>query len=122
MAPYQLRLSKPSAQPSPSADLWSLQTWLTIALLAGFSALTTYLTRRAGAAEPEWSRLVYLFGSVEALVFAAVGAALGTQISIAQVRAAQAHLYLVSGQLLERTFGKDITTRTYDTVKKCAVA
>jgi len=24
--------------------------------------------------------------------------------------------------LLERTFGKDITTRTLDTVKKCAVA
>jgi hypothetical protein len=24
--------------------------------------------------------------------------------------------------LLERTFGKDITTRTFDTVKKCAVA
>jgi hypothetical protein len=47
------------------------------------------MVAHATDADPQWSHLVYLYGSVEALVFAAVGAMFGTTVQRARVEKAE---------------------------------
>jgi hypothetical protein len=80
----------PSAGREPAAFRWSSPTlWIGVAILAGLAALLVYMLNQLGSAEPRWSRLVYLFGSVEAIAFAAVGAFFGTQVQRERVADAE---------------------------------
>jgi hypothetical protein len=67
-----------------------------VVLLLGFAALLLYLVGEASSAtDATWSRYVYLFGALEALVFTAVGWLFGREVNRqavqhAEKRAAQA--------------------------------
>jgi hypothetical protein len=54
---------------------------LAIAVVIGYGVFTWWLIREAGKSEVYWSRLVFLFQGVEALVFAAAGLVFGTSIN-----------------------------------------
>lgn len=49
-------------------------------LLAGFAGLFVYMVVVASTTSPQWTRLIYLFGSAEAIVFAVVGWTFGAEV------------------------------------------
>ncbi len=51
-----------------------------LVVLVAFAALVAYLTRQVGAPETTWTRLAWLFSSVEAIAFGAAGALFGSSI------------------------------------------
>lgn len=59
-----------------------------VIVMAAFVAFFVYLVQNVGAIEPTWSRLVCLYGGVEAIVFAAVGWLFGREVH--RVQAARA--------------------------------
>ncbi len=46
---------------------------VTVALLVAGGVLIMFMLGKVSASEGEWARYVYLYGGVEAIVFAAVG-------------------------------------------------
>lgn len=64
-------------------------TAVAVVIILAFIALIVLMIRRIEVSDQEWTRLVYLFGSVEAIVFAAAGALFGTQVQRAQTQEAQ---------------------------------
>ncbi|SDE85000.1 hypothetical protein SAMN05421636_10840 [Pricia antarctica] len=54
---------------------------IAIGVLIAYGFFIHFLTGRAGAEEPEWSRLIYLFSGVEAIVFAAAGFLFGREVN-----------------------------------------
>ncbi|HVE91853.1 MAG TPA: hypothetical protein VNE62_06100 [Actinomycetota bacterium] len=52
-----------------------------LAILVGFAALMRYMLQRTGLPDPEWSRSIYLYGTAEAVVFAAAGALFGREVN-----------------------------------------
>lgn len=73
-----------------------------IALLLGFAGLVAYLIGKAGtAADGTWSRYVYLFGAVEALVFTAVGWLFGREVNRQAVQSAEARADLATDKAEE---------------------
>lgn len=52
-----------------------------------FVGLSVYPLRHASDEETEWSGLVYVYGGMEALVFAAAGALFGSRAERSNVRA-----------------------------------
>jgi hypothetical protein len=60
-----------------------------LAVLVGFGALTVFMTSQVNNSEPTWARLVYVFGSVEAVAFAAAGALFGAQVQRGQTQRAE---------------------------------
>jgi hypothetical protein len=58
---------------------------LSILIVAGYGVFTWWMIRQAGQSEVNWSRLVYLYQGVEAIVFAAAGVIFGTSIHRAQL-------------------------------------
>lgn len=63
--------------------------WVSVLVLFSFGIFTLYLIGQADAAELKWTRLVYLYGGVEAIVFAAVGAVFGTSVQRRNVEASE---------------------------------
>ena len=62
-----------------------------VVVLLGCAALMIYLVGRAGRADFEtWSRYLYLFGAVQALVFTALGWLFGREVNLRAVRNAEA--------------------------------
>ncbi len=75
-----------------------------IVLLLGFAALLIYLVGKAGtAADGTWSRYVYLFGAVEALVFTAVGWLFGREVNRQAVQSAEARADQATSRTEEAT-------------------
>lgn len=69
---------------------WStLSRILAIAVVISYGVFTWWMIHETKEPEVDWSRLVYVFQGVEALVFAAAGLAFGTSIHRAQINTAQ---------------------------------
>ncbi|SHJ79395.1 hypothetical protein [Pseudozobellia thermophila] len=68
----------------------SLQYIIAVALLVGYGFFIYYLVGRVDSGDPAWSRLIYLFSGVEAIVFAAVGFLFGKEVN--RRRAEQAEI------------------------------
>jgi hypothetical protein len=68
----------------PVAPQSSSQPWYILAVaflvLIGFGVFVWHLTTRSGAQEVTWTRLAWLFSSVEAVAFGAAGALFGAGI------------------------------------------
>jgi hypothetical protein len=82
------------SSPPKAAATWSSLTGVAaIVVLLAFGVLVVFMlgkTASADTPDSDWSRLTYIFGSVEAIVFAAAGAIFGTTVQRSQtVRAEQ---------------------------------
>lgn len=73
-----------------------------VAILA-YGAMIVFLVTAADSQEVVWSRLIYVFSSVQALAFAAAGTLWGTTISQARVEKAEAQ---ASESAVDATNGK----------------
>ena len=54
-----------------------------------FGAISVYLIRHVSDPDPQWSRLVYIYAGLEALVFAAAGALFGSRVQRSNALAAE---------------------------------
>ncbi len=54
---------------------------IAIGVLIAYGFFIHFLVGRADAKEPDWSRLIYLFSGVEAIVFAAAGFLFGKEVN-----------------------------------------
>ena len=87
-------MSDERQQPSTGEDskqrLPAPAVWTAIALLIAFGGLVVWMiTNASSASELIWQRQAYIYGSVEAVVFAAAGALFGTQVKREQVAKAE---------------------------------
>jgi hypothetical protein len=79
----------PPTTPTPSR-LAGPALWIAGLILVGWCVFTVYLVRTSsGLDEIQWTRLTWLFSSVEAVVFAAAGALFGTSIQRQRTEAAE---------------------------------
>lgn len=76
--------------PAPSAAVWSWQFWVVVGLLVAFGALALVMLLSADSSDAIWQRRIYVYGSVEAVVFAAVGWLFGREVSRAEVNTVKA--------------------------------
>ena len=60
-----------------------------LVLLTAFAVLAVWMMASADVEETTWARRVYVFGAVEAIVFAAVGWLFGREVHRGQAEAAQ---------------------------------
>lgn len=74
---------KPTWNKDPLAGI------IAVILLAAFAGLILYFLKHLDMAEPKWSRATYLFGSVEAIVFAAIGWLFGKEVHREQAQQAE---------------------------------
>jgi len=63
-----------------AAGLSRTVIWAALAILAAFAGLVAYMLISASASEQVWQRQMYVFASVEAIVFAAAGALFGVEV------------------------------------------
>jgi hypothetical protein len=68
---------------------WQLQTVFAVVLLMLFTLLVIVMLVARKDPDSQWKNLVYVFGSVEALVFTAVGWVFGREVHREQVKAAE---------------------------------
>lgn len=61
-----------------------------IAVLLSFSCFVVFMLTQVGAAELRWTRLAWVFASVEAIAFGAAGALFGSSIQRARAENAEA--------------------------------
>jgi hypothetical protein len=67
-------------------------------VLAGFAGLVIFMTSQAEAASEAWTRLAFVYTSVEAIVFAAAGAVFGTRVQRAQTEEARSRADRAQGR------------------------
>jgi hypothetical protein len=67
----------------------TLKAVVTIALLVVAGVFVTFLLRQLGASETEWSRAVFVWSGVEAVLFAAVGWFFGKEVNRERAEAAE---------------------------------
>ena len=63
---------------------------MTFLVLVGFATLVWYMVTQRNVAETTWSRLAWLFASVEAIAFGAAGALFGSSIQRQRAEKAEA--------------------------------
>jgi uncharacterized membrane protein YsdA (DUF1294 family) len=73
---------------SSTTRLSGIGLWVAIAVLVGFGVFVAFMIGKSSANETTWTRLAWLFASVEAIAFGAAGALFGS--SIQRERAEQA--------------------------------
>lgn len=61
--------------------------WGAVIVLLAFGGLVVWMLGQRSTNDIAWSRLTYVYGSVEAIVFAAAGALFGTQVQRQSVKA-----------------------------------
>ncbi len=72
----------PGSMEKKNMNGFGLITYLiAIGVLIAYGFFIHFLTGEAKAEEPEWSRLIYLFSGVEAIVFAAAGFLFGKEVN-----------------------------------------
>jgi hypothetical protein len=82
---------QPQGDAASPALAWASPAAITgILVLVAFGAMVIYMVGHLSDDERSWSRLVYVYGSVEAIVFAAAGALFGTQVQRSQTQRAEA--------------------------------
>jgi len=99
---------------SSTLTLQSPAFWVGLLVLIGFAGLVAWTLGVRG--DTNWDRVVYIFGSVEAIAFAAAGAIFGTQVQRQQVQAAQAQASA------ERTRANEAQSTVQQHVAKAAQA
>jgi hypothetical protein len=68
-------------QPDSGSELpWRWQFWVAAMLIATFAVLTVFMLSWANASDAVWKNRVFVFSSVEAIVFTAVGWIFGREI------------------------------------------
>jgi hypothetical protein len=95
----QSKSDQPSAGPSKSATpgntsstsskLTGTALWTAIFAIAVWIGFSIFLIAKAGTNETEWTRIVWVFGSIQAVAFAAAGALFGTSVQQQNVNNAQ---------------------------------
>jgi hypothetical protein len=81
---------QPATGKSNESLKWSSPTVVLGGLvLGGFAALVIFMISQAEASSEGWTRLAYVYVSVEAIVFAAAGAIFGTRVQRAQTEEAR---------------------------------
>jgi hypothetical protein len=60
--------------------------WAAFVVLVAFSVLLVYMFHHVSTDDKSWSRYSYLYGSVQAIAFAAAGALFGTQVQRQQTK------------------------------------
>lgn len=73
----------PKENPSPPTDNIRIYgPWVFAAIiLIGYALFVNYLVGKTNAENDEWIKLTYIFGSVEAIVFTAVGFIFGREVN-----------------------------------------
>jgi hypothetical protein len=79
-----------SGDGSPAAQkLTGAALWVAIFAIAVWVGFSIFLIARAGTNETEWTRIAWVFGSIQAIAFAAAGALFGTAVQQQNVSNAQ---------------------------------
>jgi hypothetical protein len=86
-APHEASGNPPVPSGAPAVVLGRLEKAIAVVLIALFVVFIVVLIILR--ASPHWDRLIFLFGGLEALVFAAAGALFGTGVQRAQTMQAQ---------------------------------
>ena len=106
--------SNGSGEPGGSTISWgSPVLWIGILIIFGLGAFIVFLIHDASSTEPTWSRLVFIYGGIEALAFAAVGALFGTRVQRGQVLDARKQ----AEQSSERANRNESDARAFQAVK-----
>jgi hypothetical protein len=74
---------------STSPKLSGAALWVAIFAMATWIAFSIVLIAKANVSETEWTRLAWVFGSIQAIAFAATGALFGTAVQQQNVNTAQ---------------------------------
>ena len=74
---------------SGSPKLSGAALWTAILAVAAWVGFSIFLIARAGTNETEWARIAWVFGSIQAVAFAAAGALFGTAVQQQNVSNAQ---------------------------------
>jgi hypothetical protein len=74
---------------SASPKLTGAALWTAILAVAVWVGFSIFLSARAGTNETEWNRIAWVFGSIQAVAFAAAGALFGTAVQQQNVSTAQ---------------------------------
>ena len=72
---------------------WRWQFWVAATLIASFVVLTVFMLSWANASDAVWKNRVFVFSSVEAIVFTAVGWTFGREVHRAEVGSARKDAY-----------------------------
>jgi hypothetical protein len=80
--------AKPT-QPDSSQLPWRWQFFVAAALIVAFVVLTVFMLSWANASDAVWKNRVFVFSSVEAIVFTAVGWIFGREVHRAQAESAR---------------------------------
>jgi hypothetical protein len=74
---------------SASPKLTGAALWVAIFAIAVWIGFSIFLIAKAGTNETEWTRIAWVFGSIQAIAFAAAGALFGTAVQQQNVNNAQ---------------------------------
>jgi hypothetical protein len=90
MAP-DLEPPRTDAEPAPPRRLTGTALWIAVSVLAGWGVLTAFMIRFSFTAdELHWTRLAWIFSSLEAVAFGAAGALFGTTVQRQRAERAEA--------------------------------
>lgn len=67
---------------------WSISRTVAAVTLIAFAVFTWWMIRQVGVGDGKWTRLIYVYQGIEAIVFAAAGLLFGTTVARRQVAAA----------------------------------
>ena len=82
--------SAPSPSGSPTSPrLTGAALWAAIFAIAVWIGFSIFLILKAGTNETEWTRIAWVFGSIQGVAFAAAGALFGTAVQQQNVNNAQ---------------------------------
>jgi hypothetical protein len=81
-------------QPDSSSQLpWRWQFWVAATLIVAFAVLTVFMLSWANASDAVWKNRVFVFSSMEAIVFTAVGWIFGREVHRAEAESARKDAY-----------------------------
>ena len=75
--------------------------WIGVLAIGGFGAFVVFLLRHLGEQEPQWSRMVFIFGAVEAAGLAALGFFFGKEVNRARAVTAEERARGAEGAALD---------------------
>jgi hypothetical protein len=85
----QAQTATPGDGSSTLPKLSGAALWVAVFAIAVWIGFSVFLITRAGTSETEWARIAWVFGSIQAIAFAAAGALFGTAVQQQNVDDAQ---------------------------------